>query len=228
MTDENAIIDYWPWTWLASTHDLQQKFFGVRFPLEGEELANYVMWNHSALVVEASELLAEFGWKPWSQPRGWVNREAALGEAVDVAHFLGNILCAIGVTDEEWVAAYQRKQEVNRQRQRGGYDARAGKCRGCGRAYDDVAVQCRPGDEVEQLASSGHVTVYYELGAWCQVQGYLTSASQVEESDDHHDAASDTPDRLRVRVASQPANSTDVRGTTTDPGSAATTSQASS
>jgi hypothetical protein len=115
--------------------------------------------NHSALVSEAGELLAEFGWKPWAQPRGWVNRENALKEAVDVAHFLANILCAIGVTDEEWVTAYQAKQEVNRQRQREGYDGVTGKCQVCKRSFDD-GIDCTPGgDRVDQLNASGSVVI---------------------------------------------------------------------
>lgn len=42
-------------------------------------------------------------------------------------HFLANILVAIGVTDDELEGAYREKQAVNRQRQRDGYVAAAGK-----------------------------------------------------------------------------------------------------
>lgn len=164
MSDELE-SEYWPWTWLASTHKLQHDYYGVRFPLKGEELANYVTVNHSALVLEASELLSEFGWKPWAQPRGWVNRENALKEAVDVAHFLANILCAIGVTDEEWVAAYQAKQEVNRQRQRDGYDGVSGKCVTCKRSFDD-GIECSAGEIVTMIDMSGN-QFEHEIKPWC-------------------------------------------------------------
>lgn len=100
--------------------------------------------NYTALVVELSEFLGEVGWKDWATPRGWVNREAAVGELVDVGHFLANILCALGVTDEEWQARYQDKQEVNRQRQRDGYDGVTGKCARCRRSFDDSGVSCTP------------------------------------------------------------------------------------
>lgn len=132
------------WRWLESTKKLQEKSFGFTLPLdEGDALADYVTWNHSALVLEAGELLSEFGWKKWANPRGWVNRELALKEAVDVGHFLANILAAIGVTDEEWEAAYQAKQQVNRDRMSSGtYDGVSTKCPGCKRAYDDV-VACQ-------------------------------------------------------------------------------------
>lgn len=133
MADPNV------WKWLDSTKELQEKSFGFELPLSaGEDLANYVTWNHSALVQEAGEMLAEFGWKPWAKNRGWVNRELALKEAVDVGHFLANILVAIGVSDEEWQAAYQAKQQVNRDRMASGtYDGVSSKCPGCKRAYDD-------------------------------------------------------------------------------------------
>jgi hypothetical protein len=133
------------WKWLESTKKLQEKSFGFKLPLpEGDALADYVTWNHSALVLEAGELLSEFGWKIWTKNRGWVNRELALKEAVDVGHFLANILAAIGVTDEEWVAAYQAKQQVNRDRMSSGtYDGVSTKCPGCKRAYDDD-INCTP------------------------------------------------------------------------------------
>jgi len=135
------------WEWLASTKELQEKSFGFKLPLpEGDALADYVTWNHSALVLEAGELLSEFGWKTWAQPRGWVNRELALKEAVDVGHFLANILTAIGITDEEWQAAYQAKQQVNRDRMSSGtYDGVSTKCPGCKRAYEDVLI-CTPAE----------------------------------------------------------------------------------
>lgn len=166
MSDEQA-VEYWPWTWLESTRQLQAEHFGVTYPLEGEELANYVTMNHSALVLEAGELLSEFGWKPWASPRGWVNRESALKEAVDVAHFLANILCAIGVTDEEWVAAYRAKQEVNRQRQRDGYDGVTGKCPKCKRSYDDDGIECFPAEEQTVMNASGDFVVKVDVEAYC-------------------------------------------------------------
>ncbi len=155
------------WKWLESTRQLQEEFYGAIYPVKGEALADYVTINHSALVLEASELLSEFGWKPWAQPRGWVNRENALKEAVDVAHFLGNILSAIGVTDDEWERAYQAKQEVNRQRQREGYDGVTGKCPGCKRSYDDL-INCTPAEEsYTVLNASGSEVLTVDRPAYC-------------------------------------------------------------
>lgn len=129
------------WRWLESTYELQQEAFGVEpDELKEDELADYLMMNATALLVEVGELMNECGWKPWAKPRGWVNRDAAVGELVDVAHFLANVACALGVTDEEWEERYRAKQAVNAQRQKDGYDGVSTKCPGCHRALDDVSI----------------------------------------------------------------------------------------
>lgn len=136
------------WGWLESTRRLQTESFGVDYgELTGETLADYVIYNALALVVEVGELMDEFRWKPWASPRGSYDREAALKELVDVAHFMANIAAAIGISDEEWEAAYRQKQDVNSRRQRDGYDGVSTKCSGCGRALDDVGRTYREGSE---------------------------------------------------------------------------------
>lgn len=130
------------WKWLQSTVALQADAYGHEFPKQGEDLGAWIRTNVTALTAEVGEALKEIGWKPWSTGQGYVNREAYLGELVDAGHFLANLLVAVGITDEEWEAAYQRKQQVNRDRQAAGYDTRAEKCPACGRAYDDAAVAC--------------------------------------------------------------------------------------
>jgi hypothetical protein len=130
------------WRWLESTKELQRIAFGWdwekihaedRYP---ETLAQSFLENAFSAVVEIAELSDEFGWKPWAKPRGWVNREAALTEVVDIQHFLANVLVSIGVTDEEYETAYRRKQEENRRRQRDGYDGTSEKCPVCRRAAE--------------------------------------------------------------------------------------------
>lgn len=162
--ESRAFVEAQRWKWLDSTYALQREAFGVELPMTPDtiRLADYVVMNHSALTAEAGELLAEFGWKSWANPRGWVNRENALKEAVDVAHFLANILCAIGVTDSEWEKAYQAKQEVNRERQRAGYDGVSGKCPECKRSYDD-GIECTPLKTVTEVNASGSVCVELEI-----------------------------------------------------------------
>jgi dimeric dUTPase (all-alpha-NTP-PPase superfamily) len=144
------------WNWLASTKTLQEEYFRRKFPVtDPDEFADYVTMNHSALIVELSEFMQEVGWKDWATPRGWVNRDAAVRELVDAGHFLANLLCALDVTDAEWESAYRAKQEVNRQRQRDGYDGVSGKCYACRRSYDDPATRCVAANAEEPAVCNG-------------------------------------------------------------------------
>ena len=134
-------------SWLEKTRVLQLEAYGNDLDaIEGQELRTYLTWNHSAAVIEMGELLEEVRWKPWAN---WEegdpvvpNHGAFVSEAVDVLHFVANMLCAAGVTDEELDTAYQKKMAVNRERQArsGGYQSIKGidKCERCGRSFDDV------------------------------------------------------------------------------------------
>lgn len=129
------------WKWLESTRKLQEEAYDDHdWPKTGQALADSVMMNVTALTAELGEFAQEVGWKPWASPRGWVNRDAAVKELIDVGHFLANLACALGVTDEEWERLYRAKQQVNRQRQVDGYDGVSTKCASCKRALDDVGV----------------------------------------------------------------------------------------
>lgn len=130
------------WKWLESTKKLQEGIYG--YPLDDfstlvktqdnpifdndlRAVAKYLDWNATAAVQELAELREEFSWKPWATDRPFVNRERILKEAVDVGHFIGNILTGIGVTDEEYEEAYRNKQQINILRaQSGTYSAKKG------------------------------------------------------------------------------------------------------
>ena len=130
------------WSWLEETRILQIDAYDADPALlKGDELADFVVWNHTALIDELSEFLAEVQWKPWSKVRGGVNRDAAIGELIDVAHFLANLAVAMGCTDEEWEYRYKEKMALNAKRQRDGYD-NSNKCKQCKRALDDTSVTC--------------------------------------------------------------------------------------
>lgn len=137
------------WKWLESTKKLQEESYGVDFStLEGDDLADYFIVNHTALVCELTEFMDEVGWKPWATPRGWVSREQAVKELIDAGHFLANLCAALGVTDEEWVERYQAKQALNAKRQLEGYDGKSTKCPSCKRAVDDTILKIAPnGDQ---------------------------------------------------------------------------------
>jgi dimeric dUTPase (all-alpha-NTP-PPase superfamily) len=90
-------------------------------------MAEYLNWNCTAAVQELAEVREEFSWKPWAKDEPFVNRERVRDEIIDALHFLGNMLTVMGVTDEELAEAYQRKQEINRQRAASGtYSAKKG------------------------------------------------------------------------------------------------------
>ncbi len=128
--------------WLAETRALQVHSYGQDpATLQDDEFANFVIWNHAAAVDELCEFLGETRWKPWITIRGRGDDEAAIGELIDVAHFIANLAVAMGCDDETWERRYREKMEINRTRQRAGYDG-TNKCSRCGRALDDPAVKC--------------------------------------------------------------------------------------
>ena len=126
---EEAPWDYRQgWEWLRSTYELQTKTYGYAFPLPNEkEEAQYLLWNVFATQQELAEAAVEFSWKPWAMDEPFVNRDRVVDELVDACHFIGNILVALGVTDEEWIERYKAKQEKNRRRAVSGtYSAKKG------------------------------------------------------------------------------------------------------
>jgi hypothetical protein len=128
-----------PWRWLASTYRLQSEVYD--YPLEvfirGAQanataqqvapLANYIQWNMFSAFVEIAEASVEFSWKPWAVDLPFVNRDRIIDEIIDVNHFLGNILTAVGCTDDEYERRYQAKQQKNTDRvESGTYSAKKG------------------------------------------------------------------------------------------------------
>lgn len=108
-----------PWRWLESTVALQRDYFGQGTGERSvEDVATSIKDNSFALIIELAEMSVEYSWKHWATDPPFVNRERVLKEAVDAGHFLANILVANGITDEEYEAAYQAKQEINRERMR--------------------------------------------------------------------------------------------------------------
>jgi dimeric dUTPase (all-alpha-NTP-PPase superfamily) len=123
--------------WIEKTKYLQEEFYEQKFEdFTNEQLVEWVRINILAAEDELHEALGEISWKPWASSQ-YFNREAYLGEIVDVLHFVGNLLAGAGISDAELNAAYLEKMERNRQRQREGYTG-TDKCSKCKRAADDV------------------------------------------------------------------------------------------
>ena len=117
---------------MAQQLEMQIGSFGVdpRF-LHGESRDHYVQAMALALMVEVGEAMQEISWKPWATGQ-WFHREAYLEELIDVLHFWMNLVLVATDKPEELLAAYQRKAEVNVNRQATGYTGEA-KCPECGR-----------------------------------------------------------------------------------------------
>jgi dimeric dUTPase (all-alpha-NTP-PPase superfamily) len=105
------------WSWLTSTLDLQTVTYGYDYAsMDTEALAEYLTWNKFAADQELAEAAVEWSWAPWASDKPFVNRERVRNELIDVLHFVGNMLTALGVTDAELAEAYARKQQINRDR----------------------------------------------------------------------------------------------------------------
>lgn len=102
--------------------------------LDGNARADFVSWNVLALEDELHEALQEIQYKVWlTYGRGdWVDRDAYVAElCADALRFFINLILVAAppgtsadVIYEELVARFVAKREVNRTRQRDGYDGR--------------------------------------------------------------------------------------------------------
>ncbi len=110
-------------TWMLQTRMLQEQYYKVvPGKLEGNDFAQWVMFNALAAHSEISEAMQLLNWKPWKNDRGRPDsvdtRAAVAEELVDALHFIANMLVSLNVSDEELNAIYLSKMEVNRNRQR--------------------------------------------------------------------------------------------------------------
>lgn len=133
--------------WLKRTRELQRDVYKIDYdamtgdaPDKINNLIEYIRWNMLAIDDELAEMRKPLSWKPWQMDEPYADREEVVKEAVDVLHFVANIIVACGGTDEELNHYYLQKMEKNRKRQSVGYEVRAEgvKCVGCQRAIDDV------------------------------------------------------------------------------------------
>ena len=74
----------------------------------------------TAMIHEAVELQRTTNWKWWKKPTEF-NQAEAREEMVDIRHFLIQASLELGLTPDDILKEYQRKNEINRQRQKDGY-----------------------------------------------------------------------------------------------------------
>jgi phosphopantothenoylcysteine synthetase/decarboxylase len=150
--------------WLRRTRDLQENVYFINYEeMEGDKpqnirkLVEYMRWNMLAIDDELAEMRQAISWKPWQHDAPYADREEIVKEAVDVLHFVANIIVAAGGTDEMLDKFYIEKMERNKERQLKGYKVKEQgvKCELCTRALDDVGrsrnhgicIKCLP-DEI--------------------------------------------------------------------------------
>lgn len=135
-------------------NDALRKIFGLQLnlqtkirsnagqcPIDDQTVAQRIeaiKGNLFALEHELHELADEMKWKDWTAGPPYINRDAAVKEAIDALHFLVNIFLHLSVTPEELLTRYVYKNEVNAKRQDTGYDGVSTKCPDCGRAAEDA------------------------------------------------------------------------------------------
>jgi len=74
----------------------------------------------TAMIHEAIELQRTTNWKWWKKPTEF-NQAEAKEELIDIWHFLIQASLELDLTPDDILKEYQRKNEINRQRQKDGY-----------------------------------------------------------------------------------------------------------
>ena len=74
----------------------------------------------TAIIHEAVELQRTTNWKWWKVPVKF-NESEAREELIDIWHFVVQASLELGLTPDDILEEYKRKNEINRERQRSGY-----------------------------------------------------------------------------------------------------------
>ena len=74
----------------------------------------------TAMIHEAVELQRTTNWMWWKKPTEF-NQAEAKEELIDIWHFLIQASLELDLTPDDILKEYQRKNEINRQRQKDGY-----------------------------------------------------------------------------------------------------------
>ncbi|MEK0318926.1 MAG: dUTPase [Nitrosopumilus sp.] len=74
----------------------------------------------TAIIHEAVELQRTTNWKWWKKPVSF-NKDEAKEELIDIWHFVVQASLELGLTPEDILDEYKKKNEINRERQKSGY-----------------------------------------------------------------------------------------------------------
>lgn len=97
-----------------------QEARGYRFPMEGQNAADYIKSHTLHCVDELMEMLHEVkGYKEWKvydfddAVDNKVQRTKAKEELVDAVHFLINVALALNISAADLYLAYKNKEQIN-------------------------------------------------------------------------------------------------------------------
>ena len=88
-----------------------------RFPQSKSEQIDKIC---TAIIHEAVELQRLTNWKWWKQPKP-LDEDAAREELIDILHFVISAAIKLDMTAESFYYEYERKMQINKQRQEQGY-----------------------------------------------------------------------------------------------------------
>lgn len=113
---------------LERIFELQKQFqiiLGNQFLIEYKEIKYFdnihqIKNQLLALFSETGEALNEIPWKPWKRNQEF-NIAKFRMELIDCFHFLINLFLYSGMDADDVFVLFQKKNEINRRRQRDGY-----------------------------------------------------------------------------------------------------------
>ena len=88
-----------------------------RYPKDTEDKVSALC---TAIIHEAVELQRTTNWKWWKTPTVF-NEAEAREELIDIWHFVVQASLELNLTPDDILKEYERKNEINRQRQKDGY-----------------------------------------------------------------------------------------------------------
>jgi dimeric dUTPase (all-alpha-NTP-PPase superfamily) len=88
--------------------------------LNDEEKAKWVLNYTRAMQQELAELVDSVPWKWWAKYQTFDEQNARV-EVIDLFHFLVSLAQTLGMSAEDVMAAYVKKNKVNHDRQESGY-----------------------------------------------------------------------------------------------------------
>jgi|TARA_B100001179_G_scaffold227720_1_gene210696 dimeric dUTPase (all-alpha-NTP-PPase superfamily) len=88
-----------------------------RYPKKQDERISVLC---TAIIHEAIELQRLTSWKWWKKPTP-IDIELAKEELIDIWHFVVQASLELGLTPEDILSEYERKNQINRQREATGY-----------------------------------------------------------------------------------------------------------